>query len=149
MPYMRRIRATPAGWPVDPAFRSSRSAGLVPRNGIAASQGGEVTAMNNVIRFAIIGAAVFAGACGSSKPASTQYTKSGNCSGPSVMTLRFAPEPSARKLPGAVWIEECPDGRFYVRHGNEGAWKEITKREADAGAVALRNAGRRFVRVVD
>lgn len=96
---------------------------------------------------AIIGSVWFA-ACGGGKPESTSYTKSGNCGGASVATLRFAPEPTARFIPEAVWIEECPNGKFFMRVG-DGAWKEIPKRQADTGALTLRNAGRTYVRVVD
>src|SRR5262245_10820789 len=95
-----------------------------------------------------IGSVCLLVACGSDKPASTQYTKSGNCNGPSVMTLRFAPEPTARMFPEAMWFEECPDGKYYMKIGDR-PWKEITKKEADDGASVMKQAGRRVVRVVD
>jgi len=95
-----------------------------------------------------IGSVCFLLACGSGKPESTQYTKSGNCSGPSVATLRFAPEPTARMFPDAMWFEECPDGKFYMKIGDR-EWKNITKKQADDGTSVLRAAGRKFVRVVD
>jgi hypothetical protein len=87
-------------------------------------------------------------ACDSGKPTSTQYTKSGNCNGPSASTIRFSPEPTARMFPEAIWFEECPDGKYYMKIG-AGAWKEITKKQADEGASMLKVAGRRVVRVVD
>jgi hypothetical protein len=96
-----------------------------------------------------VGSLLFLSACASDKPASTQYTKSGNCGGPSVSTLRFAPEPTARLFPEAVWMEECPDGKFYLRIGNDGAWKPISKAQADRSATMLKTAGRTVVRVVD
>ncbi len=96
----------------------------------------------------VIGSLCLLVACGTPTPASTQYTKSGNCGGPSAMTLRFSPEPTARMFPEAIWFEECPDGKYYMKIG-EGAWKEITKKQADDGASALKGAGRRVIRVVD
>jgi hypothetical protein len=83
-----------------------------------------------------------------SRPTSTQYTKSGNCDGASEATLRFSPEPTARMFPEAIWFEQCPDGKYYMKIG-EGAWKEITKKQADDGSDMLKTAGRRVVRVVD
>jgi hypothetical protein len=85
---------------------------------------------------------------GSGKPASNEYTKSGNCNGPSVTTIRFAPERTARMFPEAMWFEECPNGKYYMKIG-DGAWKEITKKQADEGASVLKTAGRRVVKVVD
>lgn len=95
----------------------------------------------------VIGGLTVLGAlgCGST---STQYTKSGNCGGPSASTLRFAPEPTARMFPEEIWFEECPDGKFYMKIG-ERKWTEITKQQADDGASMLNVAGRRVVRVVD
>jgi hypothetical protein len=84
----------------------------------------------------------------SNAPQSTSYTKSGNCSGPSVSTLRFAPEPTAAMFPEAIWLEECPDGKFHMKIG-ERAWTNITKKQADTAAVTLKSAGRSLVRVVD
>ena len=84
----------------------------------------------------------------SSEPQSNSYTKSGNCGGPSVSTRRFAPEPTAALLKEAVWFEQCPDGKFYRKIG-EGAWTNITKKQADDGAGTLKAAGRSVVRVVD
>jgi hypothetical protein len=104
----------------------------------------------NIRILAIIGAAVFAGACGSSKPASSdKQTKSGNCAGASVVT-RFSPDRSAKAFPETVWLEDCRDGRFYfIRTGNDSAWQEITKATADFTAATLKKAGRAYVRVVD
>lgn len=82
------------------------------------------------------------------RPVSTTYTKSGNCGGPSVSTLRFAPEPTAALFPEAIWFEECPDGKFFMKIG-ERAWTNITKKQADDGAGMLKVAGRSVVRVVD
>lgn len=81
-------------------------------------------------------------------PTSTAYTKSGNCDGASEATLRFAPEPTARMFPEAIWFEECPNGKFFMKIG-EGEWKAITKKQADDGASMLKVAGRSVVRVVD
>jgi len=84
----------------------------------------------------------------SSRPTSTQYTKSGNCDGASESTLRFSPEPTAALFPEAMWFEQCPDGKYYMKIGDR-AWTPITKKQADDGASALKSAGRRVVRVVD
>lgn len=96
----------------------------------------------------VVGILCMLTACVDSTPKSTQYTKSGNCNGPSVSTLRFSPEPTARMFPEAIWFEECPGEKFYMKIG-DGAWKEITKKQADDGASTLKAAGRRVVRVVD
>jgi hypothetical protein len=77
-----------------------------------------------------------------------QLYKERKLRGASVATLRFAPEPTARMFPEAVWFEECPDGNFFMKIG-EGQWKNITKKQADNGAGMLKLAGRSVVRVVD
>lgn len=82
------------------------------------------------------------------KPASTEYTKSGNCGGASVSTLRFAPEPSAKMFPEAIWFEQCPNGKYFQKIG-DGQWNEITKKEADQGSDMLNLAGRKFAKIVD
>jgi hypothetical protein len=51
-------------------------------------------------------------------------------------------------FPEAIWLEECPDGKFYMKIG-ERAWTNITKKQADDAAVTLKSAGRSLVRVVD
>lgn len=94
-----------------------------------------------------LGSLCFLVACGPSKPMATHFT-SGNCPGPSVSTLHFFPEPTARLFPEAIRLEECPNGKFYMKIGDR-AWTEISKKTADQGAVSLKNAGRRVVRVVD
>jgi len=94
-----------------------------------------------------IGAVSILAACGPSKPMATHYT-SGNCPGPSVVTLHFFPEPRAHLLPGAVRLEECPNGKYYMQRGDL-PWVEITKRTADTTTDTLRGNGRRVVRVVD
>ena len=100
--------------------------------------------MKNV--FALV-SLCFLVACGPSKPMGTHFT-SGNCPGPSVMTLHFFPERTARMFPEAIRLEECPNGKYYMQMGDR-AWTEITKKNADNAASALKNAGRRVVRVVD
>jgi hypothetical protein len=95
-----------------------------------------------------VGSVCFLVACDGGQPQSTQYTKSANCNGASVSTIRFAPEPTARMFPEAIWFEQCPDGKYYRKIG-DGQWKEITKKQADDGASMLKTAGRRVVRVVD
>ena len=85
---------------------------------------------------------------------STAYTKSGNCDGASLSTLRFNSEPTARMFPEEIWIEECPTGnalspsKFFWKIG-DGNWKEITKEDADNSANILSLAGRRAIRIVD
>ena len=85
---------------------------------------------------------------------STAYTKSGNCDGASLSTLRFNSEPTARMFPEEIWIEECPTGnalsprKFFLKIG-DGNWKEITKEDADSSAGILSSAGRRAIRIVD
>jgi hypothetical protein len=86
-------------------------------------------------------------ACGSGKPQATHFT-SGNCPGPSVATLHFFAEPRAHLFPGAVRLEECPNGKYYMQQGDL-PWVEITKTKADNITNALRAASRRVVRVVD
>jgi hypothetical protein len=103
--------------------------------------------MNVLKILCAIGAASVLVACGPSKPLATHYT-SGNCPGPSVVTLHFFPEPTARLFPEAIRLEECPNGKYYMQMGDR-AWTEITKRNADNAADALKGAGRRGVRVVD
>ncbi len=98
-------------------------------------------------RIVTLTAMFFAAAC-SGEPKSTTYTKSGNCGGPSVSTLRFAPEPTAALFPDAIWFEECPGGKFFMKIGDR-AWTSITKKEADDGARMLKLVGRSVVRVVD
>ena len=51
-------------------------------------------------------------------------------------------------FPEEIWFEECPGGKYDMKIG-DGAWKEITKEQADDGASALKGAGRRVIRVVD
>lgn len=96
----------------------------------------------------VVGSLCVLVACGPSKPQSTHFSKSGNCPGPSVMTLHFFPEPTARLFPEAIRLEECPNGKYYMQIGDR-AWTEITKKNADNAADMLRGAGRRLVRVVD
>ena len=94
-----------------------------------------------------LGSLCFLVACGPSKPTSTHFT-SGNCPGPSVATLHFFPERTARLFPEAIRLEECPNGKSYMQMG-ERPWVEITKKQADTTTDTLRGAGRRLVRVVD
>jgi hypothetical protein len=100
----------------------------------------DLTALSDVPEFLgrSAGAGVFRQSSGSRNPSN----------GPSVSTLRFAPEPTARMFPEAIWFEECPSGKYYMKIG-EGAWKEITKQQADDSASMLKTAGRRVVSVMD
>lgn len=105
-----------------------------------------------MVRGAVLGVvpglAILLSAACSVGPKSNSYTKSGNCGGPSISTLRFAPEPTAVMFPEAIWLEECPNGEFYMKIGDR-AWTHITKKQADDAAGTLRLAGRSVVRVVD
>jgi hypothetical protein len=104
--------------------------------------------MRSVIKTVfVVGAVCSLMACGPSKPMATHYT-SGNCPGPSVSTLHFFAEPTARMFPQAIRLEECPNGKYYMQMGDR-PWTEITKKNADNAASALKGAGRRVVRVVD
>ena len=83
-----------------------------------------------------------------STPTKTEYTGSGNCGGASVATLRFEPEPTATMFPEEIWLEQCPNGKHFMRIGKRN-WSEVSKTEADNGTEVLRSAGRKFAKIVD